>query len=102
MSEELLRDLSNYLAVLGGLALWIGFLALGLVAKRYEGVFGRPTGWLFLTIAPSGVLVYALLVVVKISRGGVAEELIAYLALALSGLLCLAGQPVFTACSLFS
>ena len=95
MSEELLKNLSDYLALLGGLTFWLGFLALGLVAKRYETVFRKSTAWLFLALAPSGVLLYALLVVVRISETGMVEKLVAYFALALSGLLCLAGAARF-------
>jgi len=84
------------LAVCGGLCLWGAFLCLALVARRYEVIFQRMTQWRLMALAPSGLLVYCLLVVVGVGSGGnEAARSVAYWLLFISGFLCLVAARRF-------
>ena len=80
---------SPWVALAGGLGLWAAFLVLALIARKFEVVFGRHTRWEAMALAPTGLVIYAVLVVSGL--GGIerdsAREL-AYLILFVSGLLC--------------
>lgn len=66
---EHIQGLFNTLTVAGALLLWAGFFLLGVIARRYETVFRKGTGWRSLMMAPSGILVYVLLVVLRLAPG---------------------------------
>lgn len=47
--------------VVAAILLWLSFLLLGLSARNYEKVLRKATEWQFLVIAPSGILLYAII-----------------------------------------
>jgi len=50
--------LTSIIAILGGLALWAGFVVMGLVARRFEQAYDVVTHWQFQIVAPAGVFIY--------------------------------------------
>lgn len=56
-----LWTIKTWVAVVAAVLLWMSFLFLGLAAKNYEKVLRKATEWQFLIIAPSGILVYAII-----------------------------------------
>jgi subtilisin family serine protease len=64
--------LTNYMAVLGGVLLWVSFFFLGLIARRLERAFETPTGWRLLLWAPSGILLYTVYTLASAGSAGVA------------------------------
>ena len=89
--------LTNYVAVLGGVLLWVAFFLLGLIARRLERAFETPTGWRLLVWAPSGILLYTIYTLAQAGSAGVAvpalrlEREIAYGALLVSAVCSLYG-----------
>lgn len=86
----------NYLFIVGGILLWIGFLYLGIIAKRYQIVLGESTNWQFMVIAPTGILLFTILEFYAIVIQGLIRmpptiALIAYLLLLVSGVLSFLG-----------
>lgn len=65
--EQILQFYSHIMAIISGLIFWAGFFIFGMIAYRYSKVFGKQTFYLFMMIAPSGILLYSLLLIVKIS-----------------------------------
>ncbi len=72
MVEQLVKELGagnyhvlvtipNYLLVLGAFLLWLSCIFLGTIARRYETVLGETTNWQFMMIAPTGILIFAIL-----------------------------------------
>jgi len=53
-------NLTNLIAILGGLLLWGTCFFFGIIARRYELVLRRKTNWQFLMMAPTGILGYVL------------------------------------------
>jgi hypothetical protein len=51
-------NFTSFIAILGGLILWAGFILMGLVSRRFELAYGIVTHWLFQMIAPAGVCIY--------------------------------------------
>jgi hypothetical protein len=82
--------LTNYVAVLGGVLLWVSLFLLGLIARRLERAFETPTGWRLLLWAPSGILLYTVYTLAQAGSAGAAmpglklERAIAYGALFVS------------------
>jgi len=80
----------NLLSLAGATMLWAAFLPLGVIARRYELVFQKWTGWKPLMLAPSGILLYVL--IIPVGWLSFAEalraplEFIAYTALLISSL----------------
>lgn len=56
-----LAVIPNYLLVLGAVLLWLAFIVLGIIARRYEIVLAEKTNWQFMIIAPTGILFFALI-----------------------------------------
>ncbi|MCD6246348.1 hypothetical protein J7J58_05560 [candidate division WOR-3 bacterium] len=54
-------NVSSILTILGTLTLWITFMIMGFIARKYEMVLHKETDWQFMVIAPSGLLLYALI-----------------------------------------
>jgi len=91
-------DLTNVLSVLGGLFLWFVFITFALVSKRYSNLFGAKTKWHFLFLAPSGLLIYALIQAYAYGlRGSMTptENLISYSLLTISGIMTIAAAEKF-------
>jgi ascorbate-specific PTS system EIIC-type component UlaA len=52
----------NVLSLVGALLLWAAFFLLGIIARRYELVFQKWTGWKSMMLAPSGILLYVAII----------------------------------------
>ncbi|MEO0136718.1 MAG: hypothetical protein ABIL39_06015 [candidate division WOR-3 bacterium] len=65
-----LAIIPNYLLVLGALLLWLAFIFLGIIARRYEIVLGEKTNWQFMVIAPTGILIFAFFQLIFCGIGG--------------------------------
>ncbi len=52
--------LSSNIMIIAAVLLWLTFLIFGIVAKRYEVVLRKKTGWQFIIASPSGILVFAI------------------------------------------
>ncbi len=85
----------NYLLVLGAILLWLAFLFLGIIARRYEIVLGERTNWQFMMFSPTGILIFAVIQLIycgvsgmmMLPKGGV--NYLAYGFFLLSGILSL-------------
>jgi len=92
-NDDLLVSQFNTLSLVGALFLWGAFFLLGVIARRYEIVFQRWTGWKSLMLAPSGILLYVGIITVGWFAGGEGLqkplEYIAYTALLISSAACL-------------
>ncbi|MGD0566653.1 MAG: hypothetical protein ABSA34_04890 [Candidatus Goldiibacteriota bacterium] len=97
MSDNLAQLLINAEAVASGILFWAGFLVFGFIARRYSVVFKRATFHTLLMTAPSGILLYALLMMIKSSpviKDASTNMIIqdsAYGVLLISAVFCLAG-----------
>ncbi len=96
-----LAVIPNYLLVLGAILLWLAFFVLGIIARRYEIVLGERTNWQFMILAPTGILIFAIIQLVfcgfggkmMLPKGGV--NYIAYVFFLLSGFLSLIASMRF-------
>jgi len=92
---QVLAVIPNYLLVLGALLLWLAFIFLGIIARRYEIVLGESTNWQFMVVAPTGILIFAIIQLVfcgiqgkmMLPKGGITY--VAYGLFLFSGLLSL-------------
>lgn len=92
---QLLVILPNYLLIVGAVVLWLAFVILGIIARRYEIVLGERTNWQFMMFAPTGILAFAAIQLVycgirgnmMLPKGGV--NYLAYLLFFISGSLSL-------------
>jgi hypothetical protein len=90
--------LTSWIAILGGLALWVGFIYLGLIARRFEKAYGKITHWQFQLMAPIGVVGYLMMQSIASLRHqnmGPVEQWIGYTLLSWSAGLCLWGVMRF-------
>jgi hypothetical protein len=91
----------NYLLVLGALLLWLAFIVLGIIARRYEIVLAEKTRWQFMIFAPTGILLFAVIQFLccgiggkmMLPKGGI--DYIAYGLFFLSGVLSLVANIRF-------
>lgn len=67
---QVLAIIPNYLLVLGAILLWLAFIVLGIIARRYEIVLGETTNWQFMIFAPTGILLFALIQLFYCGLGG--------------------------------
>ncbi len=91
-------NLTSFIAILGGLTLWAGFILLGIIARRFEQAYGLATHWLFQMIAPAGVCAYLVMQAVASLRRenmGPLELWTGYTLLAWSAGMCLWGAYRF-------
>lgn len=97
MTDETLQLYSYLIAVISGILFWAGFLIFGFIARRYSSVFNKPTFHGLLMTAPSGILIYSVLLILKSSlfikspEMSAVIQVAAYSFLSLSAVLCLAG-----------
>jgi uncharacterized membrane protein YozB (DUF420 family) len=92
---QTLAVIPNYLLILGAATLWFSFIVLGIIARRYEIVLGERTDWQFMIVAPTGILVFAVIQLIycgirgnmMLPKGGINYG--AYLLFLLSGSLSL-------------
>ena len=99
--EELLYiKISNYFLIAGIFFLWIGFLLLGNIARKFEIVLRIPTRWFFIMIAPTGIFVYGIIALYssifrQMVKMNINQSFIAYFFFLLSGLLTFLGVLQF-------
>ncbi len=67
---QMLAIIPNYLLVLGAILLWLAFIILGIIARRYEIVLNERTDWQFMIFAPTGILIFAIIQLVYCGIGG--------------------------------
>ena len=95
MNEQVLQAYVYTAGVLGGILFWVGFLIFGFIARRYNVVFNKPTFHGLLMTAPSGILLYSILLIIKTTlKSTQASDVIqitAYILLIISAVLCLFG-----------
>ncbi len=97
MTEEALQLYSHVMAFMSGILFWAAFLVFGFIARRYKVVFNKETYHGLLMTAPSGILIYAILMIlrssmfIKQAQINDAIQITAYVFLLGSALLCLAG-----------
>ncbi|MBN1619316.1 hypothetical protein JW890_01195 [candidate division WOR-3 bacterium] len=60
----------TWAAVLSALLIWLAFVLLGIAARNYQKVLRQTTEWQFLVIAPSGILIYAVIQAVLLVTAG--------------------------------
>jgi|UniRef100_A0A7V3RGB0 hypothetical protein len=65
-----LAIIPNYILVLGAFLLWLAFIFLGIIARRYEVVLGEKTNWQFMMVAPTGILLFAFIQLIFCGIGG--------------------------------
>jgi uncharacterized membrane protein len=65
-----LAVIPNYLLILGAILLWLAFIVLGIIARRYEIVLGERTNWQFMIVAPTGILIFAIIQLLYCGIGG--------------------------------
>lgn len=98
---QALAIIPNYLLVLGALLLWLAFIVLGIIARRYEIVLGEKTDWQFIIFAPTGILCFAVIQLyycgfggkMMLPKGGI--NYLAYGLFLLSGILSLVANVRF-------
>lgn len=100
--QEIIRTglISSYIMIGAAIFLWITFIIFGIIAKRYEQVLRRKTQWQFILMAPSGILIYAVLKFYSsVIQGNLkmagSIQLIAYILFFLSGVFSLIGALRF-------
>jgi hypothetical protein len=97
MANNLMQLYTNAAAVASGIFFWAAFLVFGFIARRYSVVFKKATFHTTLMIAPSGILFYSLLIMIKSSplvKSAAVNSVIQTAAcglLFLSAVLCFAG-----------
>lgn len=101
MTEELLQAYSLIMAVAGGVFFWLGFIIFGMIARRYSVVFNKSTYYGLMMAAPSGILIYSVLLVFKsavfLKNTAVNSwiQIFAYISLFISAALCVAAVVKF-------
>lgn len=67
---QALAVIPNYLLILGAILLWLAFIVLGIIARRYQIVLGERTNWQFMVFAPTGILFFAIIQLYYCGLGG--------------------------------
>ena len=90
MTGEAMNVFSDAAALASGVFFWLAFVIFGMIAKRYAAVFSKRTYYGLMMVAPSGILVYSALIVIKriflanSAAAGEAVQVAAYIFLFLS------------------
>jgi len=82
---------TNVVSVAGGILLWIAFVYIALIARRFEALTQQRTLWQAMLVVPIGILVYSLFQAYGfLTRGSMLlrEQWWGFLALFVSALLC--------------
>jgi len=98
---QMLAVIPNYLLIAGAVILWLAFITLGIIARRYEIVLAERTGWQFMMAAPTGILIFAIVQLfycgiggrMMLPKGGI--NYVAYGFFLISGLLSLSANLRF-------
>ncbi len=88
------KNISSFLLIGGAIILWLSLILFSVVAKKYEIVLRKKTDWQFMIIAPSGILIFAIIkayaaVVKGFLKMTITQSWIAYGIFFLSGILSL-------------
>jgi hypothetical protein len=88
------KDISSFLTIAGAVVLWLSLILFSIIAKKYEIVLRKKTDWQFMIIAPSGILIFAIIkVYTAVVKGFIkmtfVQSWIAYGVFFLSGILSL-------------
>lgn len=91
---------ASIITVVGAIILWLALFFMSIIAKRYEQVLHKKTDWQFIMLAPSGILIYAIiqaysLIVVGNLKMTDIETWISYIFFFASGVLSLLGAYRF-------
>lgn len=94
------KNISSYLTIAGALILWLSLIFFSIIAKKYEIVLRKKTDWQFMIIAPSGILIFAIIktyaaVIKGFLKMTFIQSWIAYGIFFLSGILSLAAAVRF-------
>lgn len=94
------KNISSFLAIGGAILLWLSLILFSIIAKKYEIVLRKKTNWQFMIIAPSGILIFAIIktyaaVVKGFLKMTIFQSWIAYGIFFLSGILSLAAAFKF-------
>ena len=89
------KNISSYLTIAGALILWLSLILFSIIAKKYEIVLRKKADWQFMIIAPSGILIFAIIktyaaVIKGFLKMTFIQSWIAYGIFFLSGILSLA------------
>lgn len=92
--------LSSNIMIIAAVLLWLTFLIFGIIAKRYEVVLRKKTGWQFIIVSPSGILVFAVImfyssVILGKLKMGMIESTIGYGLFLISSVFSLIGALNF-------
>ncbi len=89
----LLTDWTNVASVAAGVLLWIAFIYVALIARRFETLTRQRTFWQAMLFAPSGILFYVIVQSIGFRTRGsmtVDEQWWSFVILFVSALLCVA------------
>ena len=94
------KFIASIITIVGAIILWLALLFMSIIAKRYEQVLHKKTDWQFVMVAPSGILIYAIiqaysLIVVGNLKMTDIETWISYGFFFVSGILSLLGTYRF-------
>jgi Lamin Tail Domain len=87
-----LRTVTDFIATIGAIVLWLVFVFIALVARRFQTLADQKTYWQYLMVAPIGIFIYAVIQVWNfVSFGRLIDfwSWPAFGALFLSGVACL-------------
>lgn len=96
--HRLLQDWTNAASYAGGILLWVGFVYIALVARRFEALTQQRTFWQAMLFAPSGILIYNLVQAYGFQKRGrmlPGEQWWSFLILFVSGIGCAALVYIF-------
>ncbi len=94
----LLNEITNLITIVGGLSLYLVFIMIAVVARRFETLAQQRTYWQLLLAAPTGILIYDVVTIISFILNGQLVDpyrIIGFAALFLSGIACLAIINVF-------
>jgi hypothetical protein len=102
VSNFFISTLTDWIGIIGGLMLWLVFVMVALIARRFQELAQQKTFWEYLLIAPIGVLIYAGVTMWAFSftssrsYGEIPEwRNLAFIALFISGIACLYVVNIF-------
>ncbi|NWJ44974.1 MAG: hypothetical protein HXX08_03760 [Chloroflexi bacterium] len=94
----LLNEATNVITIVGGLILFLVFVMIAVIARRFETLAQQRTYWQLLLLAPIGIMVYNVVTILAfISRGSLNDQdrWIGFTSLFISGIACAAVINVF-------
>jgi hypothetical protein len=101
-SNLFISTITDWIGIIGGLMLWVVFVMVALIARRFQVLAQQKTYWEYLLIAPVGILIYAGVTMYAFSftprqsYGDIPEwRNLAFIALFISGIACLYVVNIF-------